>query len=182
MDEVNLLEDHIVDVLLDSAAMGMNIVEREGVSFSHPSHFILVGTMNPEEGDLRPQLLDRFGLCVNIQGIFDREERMEVARRRLAYEGNPFAFAETVAPEEERLREAIRQAQLLLPRVTLPEPPMEMIVGISIDMAVDGHRSDIVMAKTALTLAALHGRNGGRGGCQGGSGISSSSSDEATAL
>ncbi len=158
VDEVNLLEDHIVDVLLDSAAMGVNIVEREGVSFSHPSHFILVGTMNPEEGDLRPQLLDRFGLCVNIQGIFDREERMEVARRRLAYEENPLAFAERFTPEEERLRETIREAQLLLPRVTLPESLMQMIVGISIDMAVDGHRSDIVMAKTAMTLAALHGR------------------------
>jgi len=158
VDEVNLLEDHIVDVLLDSAAMGMNIVEREGVSFSHPSHFILVGTMNPEEGNLRPQLLDRFGLCVDIQGISDRTLRMEVARRRLAYERDPFAFARSFAQEEEQLRERIGQAQRLLPRVRLPEPLMEMIAGISIDMGVDGHRSDIVMAKAALTLAAWEGR------------------------
>ncbi|MDH7498788.1 MAG: putative cobaltochelatase [candidate division NC10 bacterium] len=158
VDEVNLLEDHIVDVLLDSAAMGMNIVEREGISFSHPSHFILVGTMNPEEGNLRPQLLDRFGLCVDIQGIFDRAQRMEVARRRLAYEEAPFAFADAFASQEEALRNRIGQAQELLPQVDLPDALMEMIVGISIDMAVDGHRSDIVMAKTAATLAAWEGR------------------------
>ena len=113
VDEINLLEDHIVDVLLDSAAMGVNTVEREGISYSHPARFILVGTMNPEEGDLRPQLLDRFGLMVEVHGEQEAEARKEVVRRRLAFEENPAAFCARWAPEQEALRRRIGSAQAL---------------------------------------------------------------------
>jgi len=158
VDEVNLLNDHIVDVLLDAAAMGMNFIEREGVSYVHPSAFILIGTMNPEEGDLRPQLLDRFGLCVDIVGIHDAETRVEVIRRRKKYEDTPEEFIRVWEPHEQELRERIVRAQKLLPGVRVSDEMLTMIAQICIDMAVDGHRADITMMKTAATIAAYNNR------------------------
>ena len=159
VDEVNLLNDHIVDVLLDAAAMGVNYIEREGVSYVHPSSFILIGTMNPEEGDLRPQLLDRFGLCVDIEGLHDADTRVEVIRRRQRYEQNPETFVDAWNREVQDLRERIVRAQELLPKVLTSEEMLKMIAQICIDMAVDGHRADIVMMKTAATIAALKGKS-----------------------
>lgn len=158
VDEVNLLNDHIVDVLLDTAAMGVNIIEREGVSYEHPSNFILIGTMNPEEGDLRPQLLDRFGLCVDIEGIADADTRVEVIRRRRNYELHPEEFLACWIDQEQEIREQIVIAQQLLPSVIISDVMVHMIAQICIDMAVDGHRADITMMKTAKTIAAYHGR------------------------
>jgi magnesium chelatase subunit D len=159
VDEVNLLDDHIVDVLLDAAAMGVNIIEREGVSHSHPSSFILIGTMNPEEGELRPQLLDRFGLCAEIEGINDAEARVEIIKRRMDYEKDPEGFAKEWRNEDEELRERIVLAKGLLPAVKVEEDMLKLIAHICIDMAVDGHRADIAMMKTAATIAAFHERN-----------------------
>lgn len=158
VDEVNLLDDHVVDVLLDAAAMGVNSVEREGVSFSHPASFILVGTMNPEEGELRPQLLDRFGLCVNITGVTDPALRAEIVKRRLAFEEDPAGFAAAWAAEQEKLREQIVAARALLPRVAVSDEILLFIARIAIEMEVDGHRADLVMLKAAKTNAALAGR------------------------
>ncbi len=158
IDEVNLLDDHLVDVLLDAAAMGMNFVEREGISFSHPAQFILVGTMNPEEGELRPQLQDRFGLAVEVKGIQDQEARAEVVRRRIAFERDPIAFAATYEKEQEGIRQQVTEAKKLLPAVQLSEEMLKLITQICIDFAVDGHRADIVIHKTATTLAAYHER------------------------
>ncbi len=158
VDEVNLLDDHTVDVLLDSAAMGVNTVEREGVSYSHPAEFILIGTMNPEEGELRPQLLDRFGLCVHIEGIADLEQRVEVVKRRASYDEDPAGFQKTWEEEEEKLREAVIQAKELLNKVTISDDMLYLIARIAIDMNVDGHRADIMMMKASKTLAALNGR------------------------
>jgi magnesium chelatase subunit D len=158
IDEVNLLDDHLVDVLLDAAAMGVNFVEREGISFSHPAQFILVGTMNPEEGELRPQLLDRFGLAVEVKGIPDQESRAEVVRRRIAFEENPAAFVTAWEFEQERIRQQVIEAKKLLPKVQLGEEMLKLITHVCIDFAVDGHRADIVIHKTATTIAAYHGR------------------------
>ncbi|MEW6171510.1 MAG: AAA family ATPase [Bacillota bacterium] len=158
VDEVNLLDDHVVDVLLDAAAMGVNTVEREGVSFSHPASFILVGTMNPEEGELRPQLLDRFGLCVNITGVTDPAPRAEIVKRRLAFEEDPAGFAAAWAPQQQELREQIVAAQALIPRVTVTDEILLLIARTAIEMGVDGHRADLVMMKAAKTNAALAGR------------------------
>ena len=158
VDEVNLLDDHIVDVLLDSAAMGVNTIEREGVSYSHPAEFILIGTMNPEEGELRPQLLDRFGLCVHIKGITDIGQRMEVVKRRTSYENDPAGFQDTWKEEEEKLRNAIIRAKELLGKTAVSDDMLRLIVQIAIEMNVDGHRADIIMMKAARTLAALDGR------------------------
>ena len=157
VDEVNLLNDHIVDVLLDAAAMGMNFIEREGVSYVHPAAFILIGTMNPEEGELRPQLLDRFGLCVDIEGIHDAETRVEVIRRRQKYDDAPEEFIPAWDAAEQELRERIVRAQKLLPTVNVSDEMLRMIAQICIDMAVDGHRADITMMKTASTIAAYNG-------------------------
>jgi magnesium chelatase subunit D len=158
VDEVNLLNDHIVDVLLDVAAMGMNFVEREGVSFVHPSSFILIGTMNPEEGELRPQLLDRFGLCVDIEGIADADTRVELIRRRIQYERSPASFLNEWKSEENGLRKRIARAREILPVVHVPDGMVRLIADICIGMGVDGHRADITMVKTAATIAAYHGR------------------------
>lgn len=158
VDEVNLLDDHIVDVLLDSAAMGINTVEREGVSFSHPANFILVGTMNPEEGELRPQLLDRFGLCVNIMGINDPALRVDVVKRRAAFEENTTAFGDLWEAEQDQLRCRIVAAKALLPRVQISDEMLFMIASIAIEMEVDGHRADLTMMKAAKTMAAMSGR------------------------
>jgi magnesium chelatase subunit D len=159
VDEVNLLDDHIVDVLLDAAAMGVNIIEREGVSFSHPSSFILVGTMNPEEGELRPQLLDRFGLCAEIEGINDAEARVDIVKRRMDYEKDPECFIKEWENGEEELKERIIRAKELLQSVKIDDDKLKLIARICIDMAVDGHRADIAMMKTAATIAAFHERD-----------------------
>lgn len=157
VDEVNLLEDHIVDVLLDAAAMGVNHVEREGISYEHPSRFVLVGTMNPEEGDLRPQLLDRFGLCVRVYGELDPQVRKEVVERRLAFEQDPETFTDQWDPEQEKLRKKILDARALLPTVKLPEEILELAVKIAIGVGVEGHRADIMLCKTSMVIAALEG-------------------------
>ncbi len=158
MDEVNLLDDHIVDVLLDSAAMGVNTVEREGVSFTHPANFMLVGTMNPEEGELRPQLLDRFGLCVQIEGILDPHQRVEVIRRRVSFEEGPAEFCARWEGEQEKLRRQIIAAKEMLLQVRVPEEMLYLIAEIAVEMGVDGHRADLIMMKAAKTRAALQGR------------------------
>jgi len=158
VDEVNLLDDHLVDVLLDAAAMGINVVEREGVSFTHPARFILVGTMNPEEGELRPQLLDRFGLCVEIGALKDPKARMEVVERLLGFEETPELFIAQWQPEQERLRQSISAARERLPLVRFDQDILNLITTICLDQGVDGHRADIYMLKTARTLAAFHER------------------------
>ena len=158
VDEVNLLEDHIVDVLLDAAAMGVNTIEREGISYAHPAKFILVGTMNPEEGDIRPQLLDRFALSVYVRGEQDTEKRTEVIHRRLEYEANPKAFCAKYQEQQKALTDKITAAQKLLPEVELPDLLLEKTALLSIELGVDGHRADITLIKTALTNAAYEGR------------------------
>jgi magnesium chelatase subunit D len=158
IDEVNLLDDHLVDVLLDAAAMGVNYVEREGVSFIHPSEFVLVGTMNPEEGELRPQLLDRFALSVDVKGIPYREARAEIVRRRIAFEADPAGFAASQLESQEQIRRKIVDAACLLPRVKLSDDMLDLITQICTDFAVDGHRADITIYKTACTIAAYKGR------------------------
>jgi magnesium chelatase subunit I len=157
VDEVNLLEDHIVDLLLDSAAMGRNIVEREGVSFSHPSRFMLVGTMNPEEGDLRPQLVDRFGLSVYVHSLHDKEQRIEILRRRAAFDADPQAFFQSRQGEQRDLADRIVRARSDLPRVATPEEILDKVVTITSSIRVDGHRADIVMLRAARALAAFRG-------------------------
>ena len=158
IDEVNLLDDHVVDLLLDSAAMGMNIVEREGISFSHPARFILVGTMNPEEGDLRPQLMDRFALSVDIRGIREIRERVLIMERHLASEEDPASFREQWLPKEQELSQQITQARKLLPEVQYSSKNLVDIANLSVSLQVDGHRSDLVILKTARAHAAFEGR------------------------
>ncbi|MFJ5706618.1 putative cobaltochelatase [Streptomyces sp. NPDC093105] len=159
VDEVNLLSDHLIDHLLDAAAMGASHVEREGVSVRHAARFLLVGTMNPEEGELRPQLLDRFGLTVEVAASRVPEERVEVVRRRLAFEDDPAGFAERWAGEEAALRERIVAARELLPKVALGDAVLLQIAATCAAFEVDGMRADIVMARTATALAAWAGRD-----------------------
>ncbi|MFF2010378.1 putative cobaltochelatase [Streptomyces sp. NPDC058195] len=158
VDEVNLLHDHLVDLLLDAAAMGASYVEREGVSVRHAARFLLVGTMNPEEGELRPQLLDRFGLTVEVAASRETDQRVEVVRRRLAYDDDPAGFAAGWADEEEALRARIAAARELLPGVRLGDAPLRQIAATCAAFEVDGMRADIVMARTATALAAWAGR------------------------
>jgi Mg-chelatase subunit ChlI len=158
IDEVNLLDDHVVDVLLDAAAMGMNIVEREGISFSHPARFILVGTMNPEEGDLRPQLLDRFALSVEIYGIRETRERVSIMQRNLAYEANPQDFAAEWHTHEEDLSRAIARARELVEQVQYSSRDLLSIASLTSSLGVDGHRPDLVILKAARAQAAFEGR------------------------
>ena len=158
IDEVNLLNDHVVDVLLDSAAMGRNFVEREGISFSHPAQFLLIGTMNPEEGDLRPQFIDRFGLAVEIDHIRDAERRADVVRRRIAYESDPAAFRVGWTDSESSERQRIAEAMSLLPSVTVEDGILTFIARLCAEHEVDGLRADIVIYKAAQTLAAYEGR------------------------
>jgi len=158
IDEVNLLNDHLVDILLDAAAMGRNYVEREGISITHRSEFILVGTMNPEEGDLRPQLLDRFGLAVEVDGRFSLEERQEVVKRRIAYEADPQAFMALWQGSEEEERARVLRSQTLLPNVVVSDDIIQLITSICAEYDVDGMRGDIVMYKTAATIAAYENR------------------------
>ncbi|PJJ01218.1 protoporphyrin IX magnesium-chelatase [Streptomyces sp. 2333.5] len=158
VDEVNLLHDHLVDLLLDAAAMGASYVEREGVSVRHAARFLLVGTMNPEEGELRPQLLDRFGLTVEVAASREPDLRVEVVRRRLAYDADPAGFAARWAAEEDELRRRIAVARELLPGVTLGDAALRQIAATCAAFEVDGMRADIVMARTATALAAWAGR------------------------
>ncbi|MEU1709991.1 putative cobaltochelatase [Streptomyces sp. NPDC005706] len=158
VDEVNLLHDHLVDLLLDAAAMGASYVEREGVSVRHAARFLLVGTMNPEEGELRPQLLDRFGLTVEVAASREPDERVEVVRRRLAYDDDPGAFAARWAEEEAAVRQRIVAARKLLPGVRLGDGALRQIAATCAAFEVDGMRADIVMARTATALAAWAGR------------------------
>ncbi|MET7649275.1 putative cobaltochelatase [Streptomyces sp. NPDC005426] len=158
VDEVNLLHDHLVDLLLDAAAMGASYVEREGVSVRHAARFLLVGTMNPEEGELRPQLLDRFGLTVEVAASRETDLRVEVVRRRLAYDDDPAAFAARWADEEGALRARIVAARALLPHVVLGDGALRQIAATCAAFEVDGMRADIVMARTATALAAWAGR------------------------
>jgi magnesium chelatase subunit I len=144
---------------LDSAAMGMNTVEREGVSFAHPARFTLVGTMNPEEGELRPQLLDRFGLCVNIEGIRDAAARVQIMERRLQFDTNPAQFSNDWLSESAKMSERIQIAQTRCTKVTAKKPILEQIASACLTLGVDGHRADIVTLKTARALAAYQGRN-----------------------
>ncbi len=157
VDEVNLLPDHLVDALLDAAASGVARVEREAVSVSHAARFLLVGTMNVEEGELRPQLLDRFGLGVEVRAPRDRVVRAEIVRRRLAFERDPAAFAARFAAEETALRARIADARALLPSVRLPERELLRITGACAELEIDGVRGDIVCARAAQALAALEG-------------------------
>lgn len=158
IDEVNLLDDHVVDLLLDSAAMGMNIVEREGISFAHPARFILVGTMNPEEGDLRPQLLDRFALSVEIRGLRDPQARMAIMERNLGFEQDPDAFRQRWMPEERKLSARIEAAREQFDAVTYTRQDMYTIAALTASLRVDGHRADLVILKAARAHAAFEGR------------------------
>jgi len=158
IDEVNLLENHLVDILLDTAVTGINIVQRESISFVHPAHFILIATMNPEEGDIRPQLLDRFGFAVSIRGLSDPKERMEVIRRREHFDSNTDGFIKEWENEQDSLREQIKQARHHLGNVTIREEQISEISEICMSHQVAGHRADILMEKTSRTLAAFDGR------------------------
>ncbi|MGD8555285.1 MAG: ATP-binding protein [Anaerolineales bacterium] len=158
IDEVNLLDDHVVDLLLDSAAMGMNIVEREGISFTHPSRFILVGTMNPEEGDLRPQLLDRFALSVDIQGVQDPFDRVSIMERNLDFEADPDGFRQQWMDQELTLSHKIEAARKLVESVAYTKHDMFVIAALTASLKVDGHRADLVILKAARAQAAFDGR------------------------
>lgn len=158
VDEVNLLDDHIVDLLLDSAAMGVNYVEREGVSFSHPSRFVLIGTMNPEEGDLRPQLLDRFGLSVDIKADRDASVRKEVIKRRIAFEMDPKGYLESCQDEIGLIRDNIEFARKHLSKVRVSDGILDRVVNVTSHFEIDGHRADITMLRAAKANAALNRR------------------------
>jgi Mg-chelatase subunit ChlI len=158
IDEVNLLDDHVVDVLLDSAAMGVNMVEREGISFTHPARFILVGTMNPEEGELRPQLLDRFALSVDIVGIRDARERVMIMERNLAFEQDAEAFRKKWMLKEEELSHQIERGRELVGQVTHTSRDLLSIAALTASLNVDGHRADLVILKAARAQAAFEGR------------------------
>jgi magnesium chelatase subunit D len=160
VDEVNLLDDHLVDTLLDAAAMGVNTVEREGIAFSHPARFILVGTMNPEEGEVRPQLLDRFGLCADVQGLSVPTDRVAVLERREAFEDDPQEFAEEWAAAERALEETLTRGRDIAAAVRIPRPLLFLIANVCSELGVDGHRADLTMARAAGALAALQGRAG----------------------
>ncbi|MFI7608145.1 VWA domain-containing protein [Micromonospora sp. NPDC049366] len=159
VDEVNLLHDHLVDLLLDAAAMGRSHVEREGVSVSHASRFLLVGTMNPEEGELRPQLLDRFGLTVEVGASRDPAVRVEVVRRRLAADADPAGFAARWADADADIARRVAAARDRLGRVLLPDAALRQIAEVCAAFDVDGMRADIVTARTAIAHAAWHGRD-----------------------
>src|SRR5215471_18589523 len=154
VDEVNLLDDHLVDVLLDAAAMGVNVIEREGVSYSHPSQFILVGTMNPEEGELRPQLLDRFGLCVDVEGIRDPDERVLIAERDAAFKRGDHEFANEFAAADANLSRALAEAISRVKDVRVTTGHARLVSAICVEAEVLGHRADVVIDHAARALAA----------------------------
>ncbi len=158
VDEVNLLDDHVVDLLLDSAAMGVNTVEREGISFQHPARFILVGTMNPEEGDLRPQLLDRFALSVEVRGITTARERMAILERHIAFDADAEAFRAAWQASEQKLSDEIEAARQIVDQVSYTSRDLFTIANLTASLGVDGHRADLVILKTARAHAAFEGR------------------------
>ena len=159
IDEVNLLNDHLVDLILDVAASGINRVEREGVSFVHPSRFILVGTMNPEEGELRPQLLDRFGMCVQVSGLSDIDERVRLMKLREDFDRDPGRFLKGYADRQKDLSNKIMGARKLLPLVEISDEMVRRCTELALDAAVAGHRADIFMRKAALAISSLEKRN-----------------------
>jgi Mg-chelatase subunit ChlI len=158
IDEVNLLPDHITDSILDAAASGWNTVEREGVSVSHPARFILVGTMNPEEGELRPQLADRFALHITVESIYDTSQRVEIIKRNLEFGEDPVGFSERFREDQNSLRDQIVEARAILREVEVPLEYMEAIASACISLHVDGHRPDISTVRASKALAALDGR------------------------
>ena len=158
IDEVNLLDDHVVALLLDVAAMGVNIIEREGISFSHPARFMLVGTMNPEEGSLRPQLIDRFGLSVTVKSITDINRRILILQRVLEFETNPHQFYQVWENCEKTLSNRIVRAQQLLTRVKITHENLEKIAEVTSQFKIEGHRADLVIQKTAIAHAVFNNR------------------------
>lgn len=158
VDEVNLLDDHVVDLLLDSAAMGVNVVEREGISFQHPAQFVLVGSMNPEEGDLRPQLLDRFAHSVDVVGLTDAKQRVEILRRRIFFEQDTEGFVDAFESAEQELSERIEAARERYSMVKYTDKDLYTIAALTASFKVDGHRADIVILRTARAQAAYDGR------------------------
>lgn len=158
IDEVNLLEDHLIDLLLDVSAGGVNVVEREGISLQHPARFVLVGSGNPEEGDLRPQLLDRFGLFVPVDTIADVGMRVEIVRRRDAFERDPRSFLARWAEAEETLRTDIAEARRRLDEVDVPEKVLALAAELAMTLALDGHRGELTLIRSARARAALAGR------------------------
>ncbi|HLY25351.1 MAG TPA: ATP-binding protein [Aggregatilineales bacterium] len=159
VDEVNLLDDHVVDLLLDSAAMGINIVEREGISFQHPARFILIGTMNPEEGDLRPQLLDRFALSVEVRGLSDVGERMAILQRHIGFDADPESFRVQWQADEQRLSQEIANGREIVDEVVYTDRDLFTIANLTGSLQIDGHRADLVILKTARAHAAFEGRS-----------------------
>ena len=159
VDEVNLLDDHLVDTLLDASAMGVNTVQREGVSFAHPARFILVGTMNPEEGDVRPQLLDRFGLCVDVIGERDSQVRVDIVKRRRAFDEDATAYCREWIDAEDELKVRLKHSRLRLSSVEMDDDILESIALLCIKLGVDGHRADLTLARAAAAFAALDARS-----------------------
>jgi magnesium chelatase subunit I len=155
VDEVNLLDDHLVDLLLDAAASGLNVVEREGMSYVHAARFMLIGTMNPEEGELRPQFLDRFGLCVTLQPVEDLTDRETIIRQRLAFDADPRAFVALWEREERGVADQIQQARHRLPGVTVANEVVRLAAQLALDLQVPTHRADINLVKAARAHAAL---------------------------
>jgi len=158
VDEINLLPDHIADIILDAAASGWSVVEREGISVRHPSRFILVGTMNPEEGELRPQLLDRMALHTEVFTVLDPSLRVEVVKANIEFEDDPQGFVQKFMPAQEELMSKIAKAKELLQKTKIPDRLFETVAGMCISLQMDGHRPDIVIMKSARTLAAFNGR------------------------
>lgn len=159
VDNINLLDDHIMDVLLDSAAMGVNVVEREGVSVSHPASFILIGSMNPEEGELRPQLHDRLAFHVEVKGIASLQGRLKVMKQVMEFERDPIYFKRLYEESDKEIASKIIQAQRLLPKVAIKEDFLRIVARMCIELDVDGHRPDIIITRAAMTKAAYDGRN-----------------------
>ena len=157
IDEVNLLEDHLVDLLIDVAASGENVVEREGLSVRHPARFVLVGSGNPEEGELRPQLLDRFGLAVDVRTPTDLPTRVEVIKRRDAFERDPAAFTAHWKKDEDKARKRIVAARELLPDVTVPDAALHRAAQLCMALGTDGLRGELTLMRAARSLAALDG-------------------------
>jgi Mg-chelatase subunit ChlI len=155
VDEVNLLPDHLVDLLLDVAASGINTVERDGVHYTHPARFLLIGTMNPEEGELRPQLLDRFGLCVAVSGLAGAELRREIVLRRLAFDRDPRHFRARFQPAEDALARQVQQARQRLERVAITSDTVDRAVALAAAARAQGHRGELALVRTARALAAL---------------------------
>jgi Mg-chelatase subunit ChlI len=157
VDEINLLPDHIADIILDAAASGWNVVEREGISVQHPSRFIFIGTMNPEEGELRPQLLDRMALHTEVETIREKDLRVEIMKANISFEDDPIAFRQQYQTKQAEILQRIGRAKQILPKTTMSDHLLEAIARMCIALEIDGHRPDIVIVKTAKTLAAYNG-------------------------